>query len=73
MPAAAVALRAEQFLHAEESLQPRWPRQGHWTYEDYLRLPDDGTRYEIIHGVLYMECNKNYCIGTTVRHTLRII
>jgi Uma2 family endonuclease len=34
--------------------QPDWPAQGHWTYEDYLRLPDDGKRYEIIDGVLYM-------------------
>lgn len=25
-----------------------------WTYEDYLRLPDDGKRYEIIDGVLYV-------------------
>ncbi len=31
-----------------------WPEQGQWTYEDYLRLPDDGRRYEIIDGVLYM-------------------
>jgi Uma2 family endonuclease len=30
-----------------------WPAQGQWTYEDYLRLPDDGKRYEIIEGVLY--------------------
>lgn len=22
-----------------------WPAQGQWTYEDYLRLPDDGRRY----------------------------
>lgn len=29
-----------------------WPVQGEWTYEDYLRLPDDGRRYEIIEGVL---------------------
>jgi Uma2 family endonuclease len=26
------------------------PATGHWTYEDYLRLPDDGTRCEIIEG-----------------------
>ncbi|MEJ7654061.1 MAG: Uma2 family endonuclease [Chloroflexia bacterium] len=26
---------------------------GGWTYEDLLRLPDDGKRYEIIEGVLY--------------------
>lgn len=31
-----------------------WPQQGQWTYDDYLRLPDDGLRYEIIKGVLYM-------------------
>lgn len=30
-----------------------WPAQGHWTYEDYLRLPDDGHRYEVIRGVLF--------------------
>jgi Uma2 family endonuclease len=32
----------------------RWPAQGEWTWEDYLRLPDDGNRYEIIEGVLYV-------------------
>ena len=31
-----------------------WPEQGQWTYDDFLRLPDDGVRYEIIDGVLYM-------------------
>ncbi|HEY2290085.1 MAG TPA: Uma2 family endonuclease [Thermoanaerobaculia bacterium] len=31
-----------------------WPRQGEWTYEDYLRLPDDGNRYEVIRGALYV-------------------
>jgi len=25
-----------------------------WTYADYLKLPDDGRRYEIIEGVLYV-------------------
>lgn len=30
------------------------PEQGQWTYEDWLRLPDDGFRYEILNGVLYM-------------------
>jgi Uma2 family endonuclease len=28
--------------------------QHYWTYEDYLRLPEDGKRYEIIDGVLYV-------------------
>jgi Uma2 family endonuclease len=27
---------------------------GDWTYADYLQLPDDGKRYEIIEGVLYV-------------------
>lgn len=31
-----------------------WPKQGSWTWDDYLRLPEDGQRYEIIHGVLYV-------------------
>lgn len=34
----------------------RWypPPQGEWTYEDYLHLPDDGMRYEVVKGDLYM-------------------
>lgn len=31
-----------------------WPAPGEWTYEDYLRLPDDGNRYEVIRGFLYV-------------------
>ena len=30
------------------------PPQGHWTYADYAALQDDGNRYEIIDGVIYM-------------------
>lgn len=30
------------------------PPQGKWTYADYLYLPDDNMRYEIIGGNLYM-------------------
>jgi Uma2 family endonuclease len=37
-----------------------WPAQGAWTYEDYLRLPDDGRRYEIIEGVLYVANAPSY-------------
>jgi Uma2 family endonuclease len=38
-----------------ETEAARWPRQGQWTWDDYLRLPDDdGQRYEIIEGVLYV-------------------
>ncbi len=34
--------------------QNGWPLRGQWRYDDYLRLPDDGKRYEIIEGVLYV-------------------
>jgi Uma2 family endonuclease len=37
-----------------------WPAQGKWTYEDYLRLPDDDRRYEIIEGVLYVTNAPDY-------------
>jgi Uma2 family endonuclease len=30
------------------------PEQGQWTLEDWEQLPDDGNRYEVINGVLYM-------------------
>lgn len=32
----------------------RLDREKEWTYEDYLSTPDDGQRYEIIDGVLYV-------------------
>jgi len=35
-------------------VQLRIPRQGEWTYEHWLNFPDDGWKYEIINGVLYM-------------------
>ena len=31
-----------------------WPEQGAWTVADWERLPDDGNRYEVIDGVLYV-------------------
>lgn len=37
-----------------------WPAQGEWTYDDYLRLPDDGRRYEVIEGVLYVTNAPSY-------------
>src|SRR5687768_14481420 len=30
------------------------PRRGRWTYEDFARLPEDGNRYEVIAGELYV-------------------
>src|SRR5688572_16627534 len=30
------------------------PQPGEWTYDDYCAIPDDGNRYEVIDGELYM-------------------
>lgn len=35
-------------------LTSEYPEQGKWTYDDWARLPDDRTRYEVIDGELYM-------------------
>jgi Uma2 family endonuclease len=50
--------------------EPIWPSPGQWTYEDYLRLPDDGKRYEIIEGVLYVSSAPNYDHQFTVSKLL---
>jgi Uma2 family endonuclease len=37
------------------AVAPVWPPpQGEWTYADWCKLPDDGYRYEVITGVLYV-------------------
>lgn len=33
---------------------PPWPEQGEWTLADWERLPDDGYRYELIGGELFV-------------------
>jgi len=45
---------AEPAYALPETEAARWPAQGEWTWEDYLALPDDGNRYEIIEGTLYV-------------------
>jgi hypothetical protein len=47
------------------------PRQGRWTYADWEVLPDDGNRYEVVDGALYMTTAPSFfhqwtCIGNTV-------
>lgn len=42
------------------------PPQGQWTYDDYARLPDDGRRYEIIEGVLYVAPSPDVAHQTAV-------
>lgn len=54
-----VANLAPPFLLPAERERP-WPPQGRWTYDDFLRLPDDGRRYEIIEGVLYVANAPSY-------------
>jgi Uma2 family endonuclease len=42
------------FVVPTEAPTVHGPPQGQWTYADWEQLPDDGNRYEIIDGVLYM-------------------
>lgn len=36
-------------------IRQTWPPiQSQWTYEDWLHLPDDGFRYEVLNGELHM-------------------
>lgn len=39
---------------ASPSARPWPPEQGQWAYEDWLRLPDDGFRYEVLNGELFV-------------------
>ncbi|MBU0512915.1 MAG: Uma2 family endonuclease [Chloroflexi bacterium] len=55
MPEVATAIPEITYQPAVVSDERPWPPpQGQWTYDDWLRLPDDGWRYEIIQGELYM-------------------
>jgi Uma2 family endonuclease len=51
--------------------EPAWPAQGEWTYDDYARLPDDGRRYEVIRGNLYVTpapfYDHQYVVSQTAR------
>jgi Uma2 family endonuclease len=50
-----MAVRTQTKLGGQEIEARYWPPpQGEWTYEDYTRLPDNGMRYEVIKGALYM-------------------
>ena len=35
------------------------PKQGQWVYADYAAIPEDGHRYEVVDGVLYMSPSPN--------------
>jgi Uma2 family endonuclease len=58
------------------------PEPGHWTYADYCAIPEDGHRYEVIEGQLYVAPSPTplhqravsrlayYLIGHTLAHDL---
>jgi Uma2 family endonuclease len=48
------------FVVPTEAPTVHGPPQGRWTYTDWEQLPDDGNRYEIIDGVLYMTTAPSY-------------
>ena len=48
-------------------------KQGQWTYQTYATLPEDGRRYEIINGVLYMTPSPNEWHQTTVGLVFRYL
>ena len=57
MPEALLAESSEQGHTEEEKWNDEWDYEDNikesvrqWTYEDYLKLPNDGRRYEIIEG-----------------------
>lgn len=41
-------------IPTHETILVQGPRQGEWTLADWENLPDDGNRYEVIDGTLYM-------------------
>jgi Uma2 family endonuclease len=50
-----------------------WPAQGEWTFEDYLRLPEDGQRYEVIRGFLYVTPSPTFDHQFSVWQLVRLI
>jgi Uma2 family endonuclease len=50
-----------------------WPAQGEWTFEDYLRLPEDGQRYEVIRGILYVTPSPTFDHQFSVWQLVRLI
>lgn len=57
----------------DELQGPLFPPQGRWTYEDHRRLPDDGRRYEVLRGVLYVTAAPNLLHQTVLRNVVRLL
>jgi Uma2 family endonuclease len=49
-------------LHTLDHDGNNWPAPGEWTYQDYLRIPrrEDGRRFEVIRGVLYVTATPTF-------------
>ncbi|MCP4696503.1 MAG: Uma2 family endonuclease [Gammaproteobacteria bacterium] len=70
---AALTVPAQTSVARVKKTAYRQPQSGEWTYSDYLRLPDDGLRYEIIDGVLYMANAPDYDHQFTVSKLDRLL
>ena len=49
------------------------PAPGTWTYEDLFSLPDDGKRYEIIEGVLYVLPSVGWAHASVVMKLITVL
>jgi Uma2 family endonuclease len=49
------------------------PPQGQWTYADWETLPDDGNRYEVIDGVLFMSTAPSSFHQWIIKHLYRFV
>ena len=49
-----MSVPARRLIFPEREDAGSWPAPGQWTYADYCKLPDDGRRYEVIRGFLYV-------------------
>jgi len=47
-------------IPTDAAISVKGPPQGQWTYADWEMLFDDGNRYEVIDGVLYMSTAPSY-------------
>ena len=52
--AVAVMALSDSFEYMTPANRVPGPEQGEWTYQAYCAIPEDGRRYEIVEGVLYM-------------------
>ncbi|MDX1993412.1 MAG: Uma2 family endonuclease [bacterium] len=49
------------------------PPQGQWTEADWHTLPDDGNRYEIIDGILYMSTAPSFFHQWIIKQLYRLV